>query len=156
LNSISILVIHGPNLNLLGRREATIYGATDLVGINQQIEVLAMELGVSVVEYFQSNYEGEIVERIQKCLDTPVKGILINPAALGHTSISIRDALKAVDLPFVEVHISNTFAREEFRHKTFLSDIASGVVIGFGANSYRLGLRGLVDRLLTQPLDTQS
>jgi 3-dehydroquinate dehydratase-2 len=139
--------MHGPNLNLLGLREATIYGATDLVDINQQIEVVAMALEESIVEYFQSNYEGEMVERIQKCIGSGVNGILINPAAYGHTSIAIRDALKAVELPFVEVHISNTFAREPFRHKTFLSDIASGVVIGFGANSYLLGLRGLVDCL---------
>jgi 3-dehydroquinate dehydratase-2 len=147
LNSHSILVINGPNANLFGLREATIYGATDLVEINQQIETLARELDASIVEYFQSNHEGDIVDRIQKCLGSGVSGILINPTAYGHTSIAIRDALKAVELPFVEVHISNTFAREPFRHKTFLSDIASGVVIGFGANSYLLGLRGLVDRL---------
>ncbi len=146
MSNLKILVIHGPNLNLLGRREATIYGATSLADVNQQLEGLARQLGAST-EAFQSNIEGELVERIQKCMGSDIAGILINPAAYGHTSIALRDALKAVELPFVEVHISNTYAREEFRHKTYLSDIASGIVVGFGVNSYLLGLRGLIEHV---------
>ncbi len=141
-----VLVIHGPNLNLLGQREADFYGASSLSEINEALVELGKDLDVEVTA-FQSNIEGELVEKIQKCLGGEVDGILINPAAYGHTSIAIRDALKAVNLPFVEVHMSNIHAREEFRHKTYLSDFASGVVIGFGADSYLLGLRGLTERL---------
>ncbi len=145
-DNFKALVIHGPNLNLLGRREANFYGASSLSEINLALTALGKEVGVDVICY-QSNIEGELVEKIQKCMGSQVDGILINPAAYGHTSIALRDALKAVDLPFVEVHMSNIHAREEFRHKTYLSDFASGVVIGFGADSYLLGLRGLVERL---------
>ncbi len=145
-DNFNALVIHGPNLNLLGRREADFYGASSLSEINLALTALGKEIGVDVTCY-QSNIEGELVEKVQKCMGSKVDGILINPAAYGHTSIALRDALKAVDLPFVEVHMSNIHAREEFRHKTYLSDFASGVVIGFGADSYLLGLRGLVERL---------
>jgi 3-dehydroquinate dehydratase-2 len=142
-----VLVINGPNLNLLGRREADIYGATSLSEINVALVQLGEELNLDIVAY-QSNIEGELVEKIQKCMgEEKFDGILINPAAYGHTSVAIRDALKAVALPFVEVHMSNIHAREEFRHKTYLSDFASGIVVGFGVNSYLLGLRGLADCL---------
>ncbi len=137
-----VLVINGPNLNLLGKREADIYGATSLSEINVALTELGKELGLDVTAY-QSNIEGELVEKIQECMGGKFDGILINPAAYGHTSIALRDALKAVAVPFVEVHMSNIHAREEFRHKTYLSDCASGVVVGFGVNSYLLGLRGL-------------
>lgn len=137
-----VLVINGPNLNLLGKREADIYGSTSLSEINVALSELGKELGLEITAY-QSNIEGELVEKIQECMGGSFDGILINPAAYGHTSIALRDALKAVAIPFVEVHMSNIHAREEFRHKTYLSDCAHGVVVGFGVDSYLLGLRGL-------------
>ena len=141
-----VLVINGPNLNLLGKREADIYGASSLSEINVALTKLGKELGLEVTTY-QSNIEGELVEKIHECMGGKFDGVLINPAAYGHTSIALRDALKAVALPFVEVHMSNIHAREEFRHKTYLSDFASGVVVGFGVDSYLLGLRGLANQL---------
>ena len=141
-----ILCITGPNLNLLGLRETGIYGKVTLADITKLLEHLAKNLSVDFDSY-QSNHEGELVDKVQQCLGSNYDGILINPGAYGHTSIALRDALKAVSLPFVEVHVSNVYAREEFRHKTYLSDFASGVVIGFGPNSYLLGLRGLVEVL---------
>ncbi len=142
-----VLVINGPNLNLLGKREADIYGASSLSEINVALTNLGKELGLEVTAY-QSNIEGELVEKIHECMGgKKFDGILINPAAYGHTSIALRDALKAVALPFVEVHMSNIHAREEFRHKTYLSDFAAGVVVGFGVDSYLLGLRGLAAQL---------
>ncbi len=138
-----IQVLNGPNLNLLGRRESAHYGSLTLRDIFDELESLAQELNVQL-EFAQTNSEGELVEMVQRTIDK-ADGILINPAAYGHTSIALRDALLAVALPFVEVHISNIYAREEFRHKTYLSDIASGVVVGFGADSYLLGLRGLIE-----------
>lgn len=141
-----ILVINGPNLNLLGQRENSIYGVLTLTQIVDQLVSLGKELDVKV-EAVQSNHEGELVETIQLARAKKFDGILINPAAYGHTSIALRDALKAVALPFVEVHLSNIYAREEFRHKTYLSDVAAGVVVGFGPLSYMLGLRGLVEHL---------
>lgn len=139
-----ILVINGPNLNMLGQRETKFYGSLTLKQIGEQLKSLGQELAVEV-DVMQSNLEGELVETIQQALSKKFDGLLINPAAYGHTSIALRDALIAVSLPFVEVHLSNIHAREEFRHKTYLSDIASGVVVGFGADSYLLGLRGLVE-----------
>lgn len=138
-----IQVLNGPNLNLLGRRESAHYGSLTLRDICEELETLAQELDVQV-EFAQTNSEGVLVELVQRTIDK-FDGILINPAAYGHTSIALRDALLAVALPFVEVHISNVYAREPFRQKTYLSDIASGVVVGFGADSYLLGLRGLVE-----------
>lgn len=145
-SDLRILVIHGPNLNLLGLREKSIYGDLTLEEINQKLEALAVKLGVDIT-IFQSNSENEIIEKIQDGLNTELDGLLINPAAFGHTSIAIRDAILASRLPMVEVHMSNIYQREEFRHKTYLSDIASGVVIGFSAKSYELGLIGLVNQL---------
>lgn len=141
-----IQVIYGPNLNLLGRREATHYGNLSLADIDSALKKLALELCVEL-SFFQSNLEGELINQIHQCGVLAVNGILINPGGYGHTSIALRDALAAVALPFVEVHMSNIYAREEFRHKTYLSDLAAGIVIGLGSNSYALGLRGLVDRV---------
>lgn len=143
---MKILVVHGPNLNLLGKREASIYGNETLEEINKKLGTLAVKLGVEI-SFFQSNSEAALIERIQDCLETKVDGIVINPAAFGHTSIALRDSLLGVAIPFVEVHMSNIHEREEFRHRTYLSDIASGVVVGFKTKSYELGLIGLVDSL---------
>jgi 3-dehydroquinate dehydratase II len=144
-----IQVITGPNLNLLGTREPSIYGSETLADIIVRCRELAKELGAELDD-FQSNHEGELVEKIQQCMGIKCDGILINPAAYGHTSIAMRDAFQAVRIPFVEVHLSNVHAREEFRRHSMLSDLASGIVIGFGADSYLLGLRGLIDKIQRQ------
>ena len=138
-----ILVLHGPNLNRLGKREPAIYGRATLGDIDARLVTLGDALG-AVIETFQSNHEGELVDRIHTAADSGVRGVLINPGALTHTSVSLRDALLAVALPFVEVHLSNVHAREPFRRHSYLSDVAVGVVCGFGAESYELGLRGLL------------
>ncbi|MFN8655914.1 MAG: type II 3-dehydroquinate dehydratase [Candidatus Obscuribacterales bacterium] len=135
-----ILVLHGPNLNLLGMRETRVYGSTTFETVNEDLRQIAKNEGAEV-DIKQSNIEGELVTWIQECA---ADGILINPGAYGHTSIAIRDALLAVAIPFVEVHCSNTFAREDFRHKSYLADIASGVIIGLGAQSYTLGLKAIL------------
>ena len=140
-----VLVIHGPNLNLLGVREPEVYGKVTLSDIDAQLHLVADELGVSL-ETVQSNQEGAIVDRIHEALGA-VDAILINPAGLTHTSVCLRDALLATGIPFVEVHLSNIHAREQFRHKSLLADAAMGVICGFGTDSYTLGLRGLVARL---------
>ncbi|CAH2032162.1 type II 3-dehydroquinate dehydratase [Trichlorobacter ammonificans] len=136
-----VLVLHGPNLNLLGQREPEIYGTLTLAQINAALESLAAELGCSVA-FFQSNCEGSLVDAIQGARDT-CDAILINPAAYTHTSVALRDALAAVGLPFVEVHLSNVYRREEFRHHSFLAPLALGQISGFGLDSYLLGLRAL-------------
>ncbi|MBX3074938.1 type II 3-dehydroquinate dehydratase [Candidatus Obscuribacterales bacterium] len=140
---MKIKVIHGPNLNLLGTREPEKYGAKTLAQINTELENLAQQLGISTIEFFQSNIEGEIVDEIQKAGREKFDAILINPAAYGHTSIAIRDAFLGVSIPFVEVHLSNIYKREEFRKRTYLSDIAEGVITGFQSESYMFGLRAL-------------
>ena len=140
-----VLVIHGPNLNLLGTREPGVYGASTLADITADLDALALELGVELA-HFQSNWEGALIDRVQAARGE-VRGILINPGGFTHTSVALRDALAAVALPFVEVHLSNVYAREPFRHKSLLSDLSAGVVVGFGAISYSLGLRGLVAKL---------
>ncbi len=137
-----IAVIHGPNLRLLGRREPEVYGTRTLDDINGSLEALAGELGVEI-EFFQSNHEGEILDFVDEA-STRVNGYLVNPGAFTHTSVALRDALTGVDRPFVEVHLSNTAGREPFRRHSYLSDVAAGVVFGFGPDSYLLGLRGLV------------
>lgn len=142
---MKIAVIHGPNLRLLGTREPEVYGTDSLDDINRKIENLAAESGVQV-EFFQSNHEGEILDYLEEVRGR-AEGILINPGGLTHTSVSLRDALVAVGLPFVEVHLSNTASREGFRRRSYLSAVAHGVVLGFGADSYLLGLRGLVAHL---------
>ena len=138
---MKILVIHGPNLNMLGTRESDIYGTKTLDEINTSLHALAADLDVELV-ISQSNHEGEIVEIIQKSKDC--SALLINPAAYTHTSVAIRDAIAAVDIPAVEIHLSNIYRREEFRHKSLISPVASGQVAGFGPDSYLLGLRAAV------------
>lgn len=136
-----VLVLHGPNLNLLGQREPEVYGRLTLAQINAALEALAAELGCTL-SFFQSNSEGALVDAIQEARDT-CDAILINPAAYTHTSVALRDALAAVGLPFVEVHLSNVYRREEFRHHSYLAPLALGQISGFGRDSYLLGLRAL-------------
>ena len=135
-----VWVIHGPNLNLLGTREPETYGSTTLGDINRQLESDAQSFGLRL-HSFQSNHEGALVDHIQQAKSQQVQFIIINPAAYTHTSVAIRDALAAVDLPFIEVHLSNVHRREAFRHRSFLSDLATGVIAGLGAEGYRLALR---------------
>jgi 3-dehydroquinate dehydratase-2 len=131
---------------MLGKRDISIYGAKTLDQIVQDLKELARELNVEIT-CAQSNHEGALIDLIQDATKSGVQGIVINPGAYGHTSIALRDALADAAMPFVEVHLSNIYKRESFRHKTYLSDIASGVILGFGPNSYLLGLRALVNAL---------
>ena len=142
---MDLLLVNGPNLNLVGKREPSIYGAQTLEVIQEELLTLASELDVKL-NFFQSNSEGEMIDCIQNCVGS-IDGILINAGAYTHTSIALRDALLGVAIPYVEVHISNIYSREEFRHKSFLSDKALGLVCGFGANSYQLALQGIVSYL---------
>jgi 3-dehydroquinate dehydratase II len=141
-----ILVLHGPNLNLLGEREPEVYGRDTLDDINQRLRQAAVDSGHDL-DCFQSNAEHELVEHIQAAKREGVNFILFNPGALTHTSIALRDALLAVDVPFIEVHLSNVFARESFRRQSYLSDIAVGVVSGLGALGYELALQAATRRL---------
>lgn len=136
----TILVLHGPNLNLLGEREQNVYGTTSLLAINKEMQNYAYEFGKKIL-IFQSNSESELTEKIHQSLSQDIKLILINPASLTHTSVVLRDALLAVDVPFVEVHMSNIYSREAFRSRSYFSDIALGVIAGFGADSYLLALK---------------
>lgn len=139
-----ILVIHGPNLNLLGTREPGIYGRLTLAKINQMLKADAKKSKASLV-IKQSNHEGQIVDFIGRAKINKFQGILINPAAYTHTSVAVRDAVAACGLSVVEVHLSNIYSREEFRHKSLISPVASGTILGFGAKSYTLGLAALLD-----------
>ena len=146
-----IRVIHGPNLNMLGVREPDVYGAASLEDVNRSLSELASEIDCSC-EFLQSNLEGQIVNWIQESIHSDqntsvIDGLLLNLGAYTHTSIAIRDALLAVEVPFVEVHLTNIFARESFRHKSLISDVALGVVTGFGVQSYILGMRALYTHL---------
>lgn len=141
----SVLVIHGPNLNMLGRREPDVYGTTTLAEIDAQLARFAASCGVEL-SCFQSNAEHELVERIQAAAQDATDWILINPAAFTHTSVALRDALSAVGLPFVEIHLSNPDRREPFRHRSYFSDLAAGTICGFGADSYLLALQAVVNR----------
>jgi 3-dehydroquinate dehydratase II len=142
---VRVAAVHGPNLNLLGRREPDVYGHHTLDDVDAALAETAGELGAEV-ECFQSNHEGELVDFIQQAA-ARVDGFVVNAGAYTHTSIALRDALAAVARPYVEVHISNVFARERFRHRSYLAGTAVGVVSGFGVNSYRLGLRALIEHL---------
>jgi len=143
---MKIKVIHGPNLNMLGIREVNIYGPMKLEEINKNMEVVAKQNGFEI-EFYQSNHEGDIVDAIQESLNENVDGIIINPAAFTHTSIAIRDAIKAVNLPTIEVHLSNIAAREDFRKKSLISDIVAGTITGFGPFSYHLALLAMMQIL---------
>ncbi len=138
--SKKIEIINGPNINLLGKREPDIYGDLTLEDINKEIEVYAKELNLKTL-FFQSNIEGEIVNKIQDSVES--NGIIINAAAFTHTSVAIHDALKSLSIPKIEVHISNIYKREEFRHKSLISNVVDGVICGLGTNSYKLALKGI-------------
>jgi 3-dehydroquinate dehydratase-2 len=143
---VHIAVINGPNLNLLGAREPERYGTSTLAQIEAAVRDRARALGVQQVSWFQSNHEGALVDAVQG-LAGSADGALVNAAAYTHTSVALRDAFLAVRVPFVEVHLTNVWAREEVRHRSLLADLALGVVAGFGADSYLLGLEALVGRL---------
>ena len=140
---MKILVIHGPNLNLLGIREPEVYGSVTMEEINEGLEETASSNNIQI-EAFQSNAEHEIVTKLQDAMDH-IDYIIINPGALTHTSIAIRDSLLGIGVPFYEVHISNIFAREEFRQKSYFSDVANGVICGLGTQGYDLALRHIID-----------
>jgi len=139
MSAKSILVLHGPNLNLLGLREPEHYGSDTLTSINQTLVDIATQAGFAL-EAFQSNAEGDLVTKIQSIATTKVDFVIINPAAFTHTSVAMRDALSAVKVPFIEVHLSNIYAREAFRHHSYFTDIAIGVISGLGAHGYVLAL----------------
>ena len=144
-----IRVIHGPNLNMLGIREPEFYGSTSLVQINDTINSISDQLGVEI-ECLQSNHEGQIVSWIQEAVlnkNQQIDGFVLNLGAYTHTSVAIRDALLTIEVPFVEVHMSNVYARETFRHKSLVADISLGVICGFGEQSYILGLQALVSHI---------
>ena len=136
-------MLQGPNLNLLGTREPETYGTTTLAEVAAGLDRVAEELGVHL-EHFQSNIEGELVDRVQEASRDDFAGAVVNAAAYTHTSVALRDALVGTGLPFVEVHLSNVYAREGFRHQSLLADVAIGLVVGFGPASYTLGLRALI------------
>ena len=138
-----ILVLHGPNLNLLGAREPDVYGTITLESINHELSELAIQNGYQLT-CVQSNHEGNLIEAIHDARISGIDYIIINPAAFTHTSIAIRDALTAVDIPFIEVHLSNVYSREPFRHHSFFSDVARGVICGFGARGYRMALESII------------
>jgi 3-dehydroquinate dehydratase-2 len=141
-----ILLLNGPNLNLLGSREPDLYGSQTLAQIEDDLDDEASELGHDL-ETFQSNHEGALVERVQQAKAEGVEFIIINPAAFTHTSIALRDALLAVEIPFIEVHLSNVHSREAFRHHSFFSDVARGVIVGLGPMGYRLALQAAHEAL---------
>ena len=142
---MNILLVHGPNLNLLGKRQPEIYGTQTLDNINHYLIQVAQKQGIEL-KTFQSNHEGEIVSKIGANIDW-ANGILINPAAYTHTSIAIRDALSAVSIPVIEIHLSNIYKREDFRHHSYVSPIAVGVICGFGNHSYELALNAMINIL---------
>jgi 3-dehydroquinate dehydratase-2 len=143
---MSVLVVHGPNLNLLGTREPQIYGSTTLDQINEDLVKFAADRG-ALLQTFQSNHEGALVDRIQQARVDGTRFIIINPAAFTHTSVAIRDAIAAIALPFVEVHLSNVHRREAFRHHSYFSDLAEAVMAGFGPAGYRYAVDFALSRL---------
>ncbi len=136
---MKILVLHGPNLNLLGTREPEVYGSTTLAQIDAELAKIAADAG-STLESFQSNHEGALIDRVQAARLDGTDFIVINPGAYTHTSVALRDALAGVAIPFIEVHLSNVHRREPFRHHSYFSDLAEGVIVGLGADGYRLAL----------------
>lgn len=141
-----ILVLHGPNLNLLGSREPSIYGSTSLSQINASLEIEAKKAGMLLYCY-QSNNEGELIQAIHQASMDKINYIIFNPAAFTHTSVALRDAICAVAIPFIEVHISNVYSRESFRHHSYFSDIAKGVISGLGSFGYLLALQSIITEL---------
>ena len=137
----TVFVLNGPNLNLLGLREPEIYGSDTLADIEERVVARGKQLGLEI-DFRQTNLEGQLVDWIQEA-GTKAKGIIINPAAYTHTSVAVHDALKAVGVPTIEVHLSNTYSREDFRHHSYVSPVARGIVMGFGAQGYELALDGL-------------
>ena len=144
--SARILILHGPNLNLLGQREPDVYGRQTLSDINASLASLATELNVAV-EALQSNHEGVLIDRIHSAENDGFSGIVINPGGFTHTSVALRDAIASVAVPVIEAHLTNIHARESFRHHSYVAGVVVGQVSGFGAMSYHLALRGLVDHL---------
>lgn len=142
VSSLRLLVLHGPNLNLLGQREPGVYGSDTLADINQRLEAEAAKLN-ALVTCFQSNHEGVLVDAVQQAKGQ-YEGIVINAAAYTHTSVALRDAIAAVEIPTVEVHLSNIYCRESFRHHSYIAPVVIGQISGFGANSYLLGLQAIV------------
>ena len=142
----TILVLHGPNLNLLGTREPEVYGRDTLADVNRRLQVQAETSGVRL-QTFQSNHEGALIERVHAARTEGVRFIVINPAGLTHTSVALRDALAGVDIPFVEVHLTNVHAREAFRHHSYFSDKAVGTIVGLGPRGYEYALAFAVERL---------
>ncbi|HVA23663.1 MAG TPA: type II 3-dehydroquinate dehydratase [Chloroflexota bacterium] len=147
---MKFLVVNGPNVNLLGYREPHIYGSTTLADVQAHLEGLAKELGDVEVEFFHSNHEGAIIDRLHAARATGLAGCILNPGGLTHYSVSLHDAIKAVDYPFVEVHITNIQAREEWRHRSLISPAAVGTIAGLGWRGYELALRYLVERAREQ------
>ena len=142
----TILLLHGPNLNLLGTREPELYGSMSLTQINQRLTDLTLSAGHHLLA-LQSNAEYELIQRIHDAKQEAIDFIIFNPGAFTHTSVALRDALLGVEIPFIEVHLSNVHAREEFRHHSYFSDIAEGVICGFGPKSYDLALQAALDKL---------
>lgn len=143
---MQVLVIHGPNLNLLGTREPEVYGSTTLAQIDSSLAEYAMQRGATLTS-FQSNHEGALIDRVHAARTDGTRFIVINPGAFTHTSVALRDALAGVALPFIEVHLSNVHRREPFRHHSYFSDLAEGVIVGLGAAGYRHALDAALDRL---------
>ena len=143
---MNILVVNGPNVNLLGYREPHIYGSTTMADVQAHLERLGRELGDVSVEFFHSNHEGAIIDKLHAARGTGLAGCILNPGGLTHSSVSLHDAIKAVDFPFVEVHITNIQAREEWRHRSIISPAVVGTIAGLGWRGYELALRYLVDR----------
>ncbi len=141
-----ICVINGPNLNMLGKREPELYGSATLASINQGLEKKASGLGLDLL-FFQSNHEGAIVDEIHRLFDTGINGIIINPGAFTHTSVAIRDALLLLSCPIIEIHLSNIYKREAFRHKSLVADIATGQISGFGHYGYQMALSAMADKI---------